>query len=176
MTEATQTRNLRRTTDAQTWGVADAASGAQKYVRGSYRPEEIQMTIDQTMLERVRVRDAMHTGILTTDPSTPLRVVARLMAEQRVHAIGVADPDHARRPWGVVTDLDLVAAAAEELDETAGEAAKSDAVAVSSDDPLSWAAQQMVDRGVSHLVVVDPATGHPSGILSTLDVAAAYAA
>lgn len=74
MSEATQTRNLRRTTEAQTWGVADAASGAQKYVRGTYRPEEIQMTIDHTMLECVRVRDVMHTGILTTDPSTSLQV------------------------------------------------------------------------------------------------------
>lgn len=97
------------------------------------------------------------------------------MAEQRVHAIGVADPDHARRPWGVVTDLDVAAAAAEDIDKTAGEAAKHEVVAVSSDAPLSWAAQQMVDCGVTHLVVVDPATGHPSGILSTLDLAAAYA-
>jgi CBS domain-containing protein len=33
----------------------------------------------------------------------------------------------------------------------------------------------MVEHGASHLVVVDPTTGHPAGILSTLDVAAAYA-
>jgi CBS domain-containing protein len=32
----------------------------------------------------------------------------------------------------------------------------------------------MTEHGVSHLVVVDPATGHPSGIISTLDVAAAF--
>lgn len=133
------------------------------------------MTIAQTPLERVRVRDVMHTGILTTDPSTPLRVVARLMAEQRVHAVAVADPDHARRPWGIVTDLEVAAAAAEEADETAGEAAKHDLLTVAAADPLSWAAQQMTEHGASHLVVIDPTTGHPSGIISTLDVAAAYA-
>lgn len=133
------------------------------------------MTIPQTQLERVHVGDVMHTGILTTDPSTPLRVVARLMAEQRVHAVAVADPDYARRPWGIVTDLDVAAAAAKEADETAGEAAKHELVTVSAGDPLSFAAQQMVERCVSHLVVIDPATGHPSGIISTLDVAAAYA-
>ena len=133
------------------------------------------MTIPETPLARLHVRDVMHTGILTTDPSTPLRVVARLMAEQRVHAVAVADPDHARRPWGIITDLDLAAAAAEDADEKAGEARKHDVITISSADSLIWAAQQMVEHGVSHLVVVDPTTGHPAGILSTLDVAAAYA-
>lgn len=133
------------------------------------------MTIPQLPLERIHVRDAMHTGILTTDPGTPLRVVARLMAEQRVHAVGVADPDYTRRPWGVVTDLEVAAAAAADDDVTAGEVAKHDVITVSAADPLSWAAERMVEHGVSHLVVIDPHTGHPSGILSTLDVAAAYA-
>lgn len=133
------------------------------------------MTIPQTPLERIHVRDVMHTGILTTAPSTPLRVVARLMAEQRVHAVAVADPDNARRPWGIITDLDVAAAAAEDADETAGEARKHDVITISSGDSLTWAAQQMIEHGVSHLVVVDPTTGHPAGILSTLDVAAAYA-
>lgn len=133
------------------------------------------MTIPEAPLARVQVQDAMHTGMLTTDPTTPLRVVARLMVEGRVHAIAVADPDHARRPWGIITDLDIAAAAAEGVDETAGEAAKHDVVTISASDSLSWAALQMIEHGVSHLVVVDPNTGHPIGIISTLDVAAAYA-
>jgi CBS domain-containing protein len=133
------------------------------------------MTIPETPLARVHVQDVMHTGMLTTDPTTPLRVVARLMAEQRVHAVAVADPDHARRPWGIVTDLEVAAAAAEDVDETAGEAAKHEVVTISATDSLSWAAYQMIEHGASHLVVVDPDTGHPSGIISTLDVAAAYA-
>jgi CBS domain-containing protein len=33
----------------------------------------------------------------------------------------------------------------------------------------------MSEHGVSHLVVLDAANGHPIGILSTLDVAAVYA-
>lgn len=133
------------------------------------------MAIPETSLARVRVRDIMHTGILTTDPDTPLRVVARLMAEQRVHAVAVADPDHVRRPWGFVSDRDVAAAAIEGLDETAGGAAKQPVVTITASDPLSYAAEQMLKHAVSHLVVVDPATGHPSGIVSTLDVAAAYA-
>ena len=132
------------------------------------------MAIAQTPLAHVHVKDVMHTGILTTDPSTPLRVVARLMADQRVHAVAVADPDHGRRPWGIVSTLDVAAAAAQGLDGTAGEAATGDIVTVSSTECIEYAAQIMAEEKLEHLIVVDPATGHPAGILSTLDVAAAY--
>lgn len=133
------------------------------------------MTISETALERVRVRDVMHTGILTTDPSTPLRVVARLMADQHIHAVAVADPDYARRPYGFVTTLEVAKATAEETDMTAGEAVITEPITVSADQSLASAAKLMADQGATHLIVVDPAIGHPSGILSSLDVAAAYA-
>lgn len=132
------------------------------------------MTIAQTPLAHVHVKDVMHTGILTTDPTTPLRVVAQLMADQRVHAVAVADPDHAGRPWGIVSTLDVAAAVAEGIDETAGEAATVDIVTVSSSEHLDFAAQIMSKNKLTHLIVIDPATGHPAGILSTLDIAAAY--
>jgi CBS domain-containing protein len=133
------------------------------------------MSLAESPLSRIRVKDIMHTGLLTTDPGTSLRVVARLMAERRVHAVTVADPDYARLPWKVLTDLDVAAAAAEETDESAGEAARGEVVTISDEERLSEAARRMVEHGVSHLVVVDPRSGHPSGIISTLDVAAAYA-
>ena len=134
------------------------------------------MSIPEAQLAHVRVHDVMHTGILTTDPSTPLRVVARLMAEQQIHAVAVADPDYARRPWAIVTTLDVAAAAAGGSDDTVGQtAAGKEIVTVSSADRLDCAAGIMVERRVEHLIVIDPATGHPAGILSSLDVAAAYA-
>jgi CBS domain-containing protein len=34
----------------------------------------------------------------------------------------------------------------------------------------------MAEHGVSHLVVLEAADGHPVGIISTLDIASAYAA
>ena len=134
------------------------------------------MSIQETALAHVRVHDVMHTGILTTDPSTPLRVVARLMADQRVHAVAVADPYHARRPWAIVTTLDVAAAAGEGSDELAGQtAAGKEIVTVSSADGLAYAARLMAERNVEHVIVIDPATGYPAGILSSLDVAAVYA-
>lgn len=133
------------------------------------------MTIQDPPLSRVRVSDVMHTGILSTDPSTPLPVVARLMADQRVHAVAVADPDHVRRPLGFVTVTEVIAAAAAGIVETAGQAAATEVVTVRSSDRLDAAAQLMAEHSVHHVVVIDAATGHPSGILSGLDVAAAYA-
>lgn len=132
------------------------------------------MTVSETALSHMQVRDVMHTGILTTDPSTPLRVVARLMADQRVHAIAVADPEYTRRPWAFITTLDVAMAAAENSDETAGEVARPNVVTVQADQSLCSAAQLMADNGLTHLIVIDPGTGHPAGILSSLDVAAAY--
>jgi len=125
-------------------------------------------------LGHVRVSDVMHTGILTTDPETPLRVVARLMAERQVHCVAVADEGLARRPWGVVSTLDIAAAVGSGEDLTAGEAAKTEVVTVGSDDDLAAAAQLMVKHGLSHLFVVDPRSGHLEGIVSALDVAAAF--
>lgn len=133
------------------------------------------MTISDNALDRVRVAEAMHTGILTTDPSTPLRVVARLMAERHVHAVAVADPDYARRPWGFVSTLSVARAAAEESDETAGDVAEANVLTITADRPLASAARMMADNVRTHLIVIDPASGHPVGILSSLDVAAAYA-
>jgi CBS domain-containing protein len=48
-------------------------------------------------------------------------------------------------------------------------------VTVSSADSLQAAAQMMAEHKVAHLIVIDPATGHPAGVLSSPDVAAAYA-
>lgn len=117
----------------------------------------------------------MHTGILTTDADTPLRVVAKLMANQHVHAVAVAHPEYAQRPYRFVTTRDVVTAAAEDSDPTAGQVAGEDVLAVSSAAPLGAAAIRFLEHGASHAVVIDPETAHPVGVISTLDIAAAYA-
>jgi CBS domain-containing protein len=88
------------------------------------------------------------------------------------------EADEARLLWGIVSDLDLAAAAAAgELDNvTAGNAAATPVWTISADDSLVRAAQLMAEHGISHLVVVDPHTERPSGVISTLDLARAFAA
>jgi predicted transcriptional regulator len=116
----------------------------------------------------------MHTGILTTDPSTPARVVARLMGEQHVHALAVADRAQLGRPLGFVSLLDILKLVAEGGDARAEEIARTDVVTISASESLAWAAAVMVKHDTNHLIVVDPATGHPTGVLSSIDIAAAY--
>lgn len=126
-------------------------------------------------LRHVRVHDAMHHGILGCAADAPLGEVAGIMAKHRVHAVVVADGD-GLPPAGVVSDLDVVAAIATGEEPSAAQSAATEAPAVSSEERLDRAAQLMAEHGVSHLVVVDAAGGRPIGVLSTLDVAAAYAA
>jgi CBS domain-containing protein len=130
-------------------------------------------------LEELRVMDAMHPGMVTCPPDTPLRTVARMMASYRIHAILVhADEDASDgERWGVVTDTDLVRVAREvDLDEVAaGRIAGTPVLVVTTVDPLEHAIQLMVEHEVTHLVVVERHSARPLGILSTLDVARALA-
>jgi CBS domain-containing protein len=124
---------------------------------------------------RVRVADAMHRGVLTCSKASSLEEVAELMATRRVHCVVVTEePDDAGSLWGIVSDLDLVAAAAvRDLGEqAAGASAATSALTISPEETLRRAAQLMAENGTAHLVVVS-AQRRPVGILSTLDVAAA---
>ena len=78
---------------------------------------------------------------------------------------------------GVVSDLDLVAAATvRSLDEQkAAGTAMRPAVTIAPGAPLEEAAKRMTNHGVSHVVVVDPAEKYPLGVLSTFDFAAVFA-
>jgi CBS domain-containing protein len=124
-----------------------------------------------------RVRDAMRPWVLTCDASTALVTAAQQMSREHVHSVVVLreglDSGGAvgRRPWAVLTDRDVLRSATV-LDElTAGDAATGELLEVSPDDRLEDAAADMLDHGVTHALVVDPDTGRPIGVLSTLDVA-----
>lgn len=121
-----------------------------------------------------RVADVMHRGIVSCDRQASLRRVSELMASERVHCVIVTDDlSDATALWGVVSDLDLVAAASvRELEEqSAGVTATTPAITIGPDDSLQRAGYLMIRSGVSHLVVVEPATRHLVGVISTLDLA-----
>ena len=122
-------------------------------------------------LSAALVEHAMHPGIIACSPDLPLRGVARLMAEHRIHAVVVEMDEAEPATWAVVSDHDLVAAAEAGLvAHDAAELAGTPAVTVGTDDTLSRAAQLMQEYGVSHLLVLGE-RGQPAGVLSTLDVA-----
>jgi CBS domain-containing protein len=130
---------------------------------------------------RASVADSMSHGVIHCAPETPLRTVARMMATYGVHAIYVFDygdeDDEAVELWGLVSDLDVAAAACGDIDGcTAAKSAVKPLVTVTSDRPLADAAELMAQKGMAHLAVLDPGTHRPVGVVSTLDVARAVAA
>jgi CBS domain-containing protein len=128
-------------------------------------------------LAQVTIAEAMHPGVLTCPLETPLPTVARMMAAYRIHAVVVfgeeSDDVAGAELWGVVSDLDLVKAAnAGELEErTAGGTAVTPVVMVAPQDTLTHAAQLMSEHEITHLVVAEPESSRPIGVISTLDLA-----
>jgi CBS domain-containing protein len=117
----------------------------------------------------------MSPAVIHCTPDMPLRDVARLMATHGIHGVYVFDygveDDEAIRLWGLVTDLDLVAAWPVIEGRTAGDSAVTPLVTVSREDSLGRAAQLMAETASTHLAVIDQVTSRPVGVLSTLDVA-----
>lgn len=129
-------------------------------------------TIESNGLDTIAVREAMHEGVLSCHTDAPLSTVAELMAGKAVHCVVVTDRDDLS-VWGVISDLDLVAAAGvRNLDaQSAGGSAATPALAIAPDDTLQRAAQMMTEHAAAHLLVVDGVSRRPVGVLSTLDVA-----
>jgi len=138
------------------------------------------MTTEPTTRARgaaIRVAEAMHQGVITCGRDESLSTVAELMVRNRVHSVVVTDdPAVGGALWGVVSDLDLVAAASvRDLDEqVAGGTAVTAALTISPAETLQRAAQLMTEHGTAHLIVVDGETLRPVGVLSTLDLAEAF--
>ncbi len=121
------------------------------------------------------VVDAMHQGVFACEREAPLSEVAATMAREHVHCVVVdTGSGEAGPPWGIVSDLDLVAAAiVRDLDDqSAGGSAGTPVVTVSPNETLERAAQLMTEHNTAHLIVVDPKRRRPLGVLSTLDIAA----
>ena len=122
----------------------------------------------------IPVQEAMHAGVFACDRDAQLVDVAAVMAREHVHCVVVESGSGEDGPlWGVVSDLDLVAASTvrDLADQHAGGSAASPLVMVSPDESLERAAQLMTEHGTAHLVVVDRTTLRPVGVLSTLDIA-----
>jgi CBS domain-containing protein len=120
--------------------------------------------------EAFTVLNALQLRLIECPADADVRAVARKMAEHHVHCVIVrgTEPD----AWGIVSDLDLMAALRPGLSgATAGRLAATDALVVDPADSLEHAAQLMSEHQTTHAVVVDPVTSQPIGIVSTLDVA-----
>jgi CBS domain-containing protein len=131
----------------------------------------------QHVLALRTVSSAMHHGVITCHPTSTLRDVARTLANAGIHLVVVwgDEEDDSEGVWGVVSDVDLMAAAArgDALASSAVGAAHTKVVTVGAHDSLLHAAHLMVERGVTHLLVLSEGQRRPIGVISTLDLARA---
>jgi signal-transduction protein with cAMP-binding, CBS, and nucleotidyltransferase domain len=117
----------------------------------------------------MQVRNAMSTSILTVGPGHTLRDAARAMADRRVGAAVVIDPEGGGP--GIITERDVLISigAGEDPDtELVGGHLTADIVHASQSWSLEEAAVTMVQRGFRHLVVIE--AGDVVGLLSMRDI------
>jgi CBS domain-containing protein len=117
----------------------------------------------------VHVRDAMSPMVLTIGPTHTLRQAAKLMAERKIGAAVVLDPE-ADGP-GILTERDVLEAVAQGQDpetEICSDHLTPDAVTAMPDWEIGRAAAAMVSGGFRHLVVCQD--GEVVGILSVRDI------
>jgi CBS domain-containing protein len=117
----------------------------------------------------MQVRDGMSSMVLTIGPGHTLRAAARAMAERRVGAAVVIDPD-AMGP-GILTERDVLDAIGRGQDvdtEHVGDHLTQEVVFASPDWSLEEAAAAMVRGNFRHLIVTE--NGEMRGILSVRDV------
>jgi CBS domain-containing protein len=68
------------------------------------------------MLDKLKVKDAMHDQVVTCTPATSVGEVAAMMVRQHVHRIIVVEAD---RPVGIISSLDLLRLLASGMSESA---------------------------------------------------------
>jgi CBS domain-containing protein len=102
------------------------------------------------------------------------------MSTHHVHCIVVRgsaqDEADEASVWGIISDFDVLRAGLDpDAPDTAAAIARQPVISVETTAALREAAELMMTKGTGHVVAVNPQTGHPIGILSTLDVAGVLA-
>lgn len=123
------------------------------------------------VLAGVTVGDVMGAGFVTCFPGDDLATVASKLATDGVH-VAVLTPLNHGAPR-IVTDVDIIRAALSGTGrELAADINRDPAVSLVADAPVTDAIAEMAEKRTRRLVVVDPGTGVPIGLVSGLDLIA----
>jgi len=117
----------------------------------------------------MQVRDGMSTVVLTVGPGHTLRQAAAAMAQRRVGAAVVLDPE--APTLGILTERDILHSIGSGEDPDAERVADNltaDLVFAAPDWSLEQGAAAMVRGGFRHLIVID--AGEAVGVLSVRDI------
>jgi CBS domain-containing protein len=126
----------------------------------------------------LRVRDLMSLEPVTVRDDLPLAAADQLMRQSGVSGLPVVD--RAGELVGVLSRTDLMALAGDPRVEawqgrSVAATMTTPSLTVEADAPLVEAAARMEEHHVHRLVVVEPESGRPIGILSTVDIVRAVA-
>jgi CBS domain-containing protein len=120
-------------------------------------------------LTGVTVSDAMRPGVVTCLPGDGVARLAAIMVTNGIHAAVLA-PFQRAAPL-IVTDLELIRAALDRADDPrAADIARDPVATLPGDAALQDAVAMMAERYVAHLLVTDPDSGEPAGVVSSFDV------
>ena len=104
----------------------------------------------------MHVREIMSADLVSCGPDTPLREVARLMAEHDCGPIPIVSAADRRQPMGVVTDRDIacrvVAKGRNPLDLTAKDCMSSPVVTIAQDAPVEDCCRLMEQHQVRRVL------------------------
>ena len=117
----------------------------------------------------MQVRDGMSSVVLSVGPGHSLREAARLMADRKVGAAVVVDPES--QGVGIFTERDLLESMGEGQDpdtERVGQHLTTSIVFAAPDWSLEEAAVAMIRGGFRHLVVLEG--GEVVGVVSMRDI------
>lgn len=117
----------------------------------------------------LQVSQAMSSLVLTIGPGHTVREAARAMAERKVGAAIVMDPDGPGP--GIITERDVLSLIARGQDpdtEVVRDHLTDDLIVAAPDWSLEQAAGAMVEGGFRHLLVIDGA--ELGGVLSMRDI------
>jgi CBS domain-containing protein len=115
------------------------------------------------------VRDVMTESVVTADPRSSVRDVARLLRERNVGSVVLVE---GRRPVGFITDRDLalsVLAEGRDPADPASDHASSPVIVAEPDMEVDEGDQLMIRQGVRRLVIVE--SGLLAGVVTLDDLA-----
>jgi len=149
-------------------------------------PDATAQHLPRPQPRRARVKDVMTTTVVTVNPHTPYKEIARLLSENRVSGLPVLSAE--RHVVGVVTEANLLAEEEKRSLErmtipghgprqqwalTAGDLMSSPPIAIGPNATIAGAAREMSAHNVRRLPVVDE-DGRLLGIVSRRDLLSVF--
>jgi predicted transcriptional regulator len=126
-------------------------------------------------LKTMKIRDAMHPGVITVDVEAKLSEVLRALTSN--HVSGIVVVDEFGETWGVISSIDIISAFKDKTDEeiqkmTAEDLMTPQAIEIDPEKTLADAAGVMAEKGIHRLVIGHPHEGRrvPVGIITATDI------